>query len=108
MVTVARGLAKPRRQIGAERFPRRVPGSLADTVSPRARNTAVQLAPIVPVPIAATRLILSPAMSGSSRPEAFAEPKLGCRIATNRLSPCYQGLFGRSEYGFLPTNTVLD
>src|SRR6516162_3993417 len=43
-------------------------GSLADTVSPRARNSAVQLAPIVPVPIAATRVILSPAISVSSLP----------------------------------------
>jgi ATP-dependent DNA ligase len=33
--------------------------SLAATVSPRARNTAVQLAPIVPVPIAATRRMLN-------------------------------------------------
>src|SRR5215813_13714503 len=37
-------------------------GSLAATVNPRARNTAVQLAPIVPVPIAATRRMLSPAI----------------------------------------------
>src|SRR5215472_11271425 len=48
-------------------------GSLAATVSPRAKNTAVQLAPIVPVPIAATRVILSPAMSVSSLPRIWKD-----------------------------------
>ena len=43
-------------------------GSLAATLSPRARTTAVQLAPIVPVPITATRRILSPAIPVPSVP----------------------------------------
>ena len=63
-------------------------GSLAATVSPRAKNTTVQLAPIVPVPIAATRLILSPAMSVSSRPPALAEPKASMSDRDDRASPC--------------------
>jgi len=62
-------------------------GSLAATVSPRAKNTTVQLAPIVPVPIAATRLILSPAMSVSSRPPALAEPRVSMLDRDNRASP---------------------
>ena len=57
-------------------------GSVAATVSPRAKNTAVQLAPIVPVPIVATRLILSPAMSVSSRRPALAEPR-ACVLSLN-------------------------
>src|SRR5215472_4454142 len=42
-------------------------GSLAATVSPRARNSAVQLAPIVPVPMTATRRKLLPAIYVPSR-----------------------------------------
>ena len=75
MSTVARGSAKPRRQSSSRKASAPGAGSLAATVSPRARNSALQLAPIVPVPIATTRLILPPAMSVSSRPPALAEPE---------------------------------
>jgi PAS domain-containing protein len=58
----------PRRNVSAPGA-----GSLAATVSPRARNTAVQLAPIVPVPIAATRRMLSAAIHVPFRPARHLE-----------------------------------
>ena len=66
-------------------------GSLAATLSPRAKNTTVQLAPIVPVPIAATRLIWSPAMPVSSRPLALAEAKANMSDRDDRASLCSPG-----------------
>jgi len=76
-------------------------GSLAATVSPRAKNTAVQLAPIVPVPIAAMRLILSPAMSVSSRRPAPAEPKAS--MSDRERRPAHQ----RARFGRFSTRRML-
>jgi hypothetical protein len=84
-----RAAAPARRARWTPAMNRRATASAPAVLSARRPGTPrSQLAPIVPVPIAATRLILSPAMSVSSRPLALPEPKASMSDREDRASPC--------------------